>query len=108
MVGRRVELAAAAGARLAPAACCLTRSLSVVECLAGEDEVALFQDVVGVELGHRGDHDSFDVAGARMKDRIVGGQAEQDRAPLEGALAGLRSWSRRRTRRPRPRSGRGA
>ncbi len=56
---------------------------------AGEDQVALFQDVVGVELGDRRDLDPFDVAGARVHDRIVFGKAQQYRSPVESAPPGL-------------------
>ena len=59
------------------------------ERLAGQDQVALLEDVVGVELGDRGDLDALDVAGAAVQDRVVGGQAEQDRAAVERPPPGL-------------------
>ena len=59
------------------------------EGLAGQDQVALLEDIVGVELGHRGDLDAVDVAGAAVDDRVMGRQAEQDRTPFEGPPAGL-------------------
>ena len=52
--------------------------------------------------------DPFEVAGAPVEDRVVVGQADQDRPAVERPPQGLRPWSRRRPRSPRPRSGRAA
>ena len=72
----------------APACLLLRAILERRECLAGEHKVALLQDVVGVEFGHRGDHHAFDVAHTRMKHLVVGRQAEQDGSPVERAPPG--------------------
>ncbi len=57
---------------------------------AGQQQVALFQDVIRVELRHRGDLDPFEVAGAPVEDRVVGGQADQDGPTFERPQQGLR------------------
>src|SRR5215208_5491285 len=56
--------------------------------LAGQQQVALLEDVVGVEVGDGGDLHPLDVAGAAVEDRVVPGQPDQDRAVLERAVAG--------------------
>ena len=82
-------MAAAAGAARRDDRLSLTRSLRAVQRLAGQQQVTLFEDVVGVELGDRGDLHALDVPGTAVEDRVVRGQADQDGAAVEGPVAGL-------------------
>src|SRR5262245_5691212 len=64
--------------------------LEDVERLAGQEQVTLLEDVVGVEVADRRDLDPGNIPRAAMEQGVVGGQADQDRAALERPLACLR------------------
>ena len=89
VAGRRRRRSSACGDGRAAGGLLLDPVLQGGERLAGQHQVALLEDVVGVELGDRGDLHPFDVPGAAVEDRVVAGQADQDRPAVEGAVAGL-------------------